>query len=908
MTHKHNHKRSGLMLAIAAVIMVVVMPPAVSAVPPMPEVVAKWQSEGVWQQKQATYKSLMEAGHGSVVSSPMSSSSHKLSTGTADSARLLVILVDFSDNQWQTGSAGGPADFDSILFSDSRDSFPINPTGSMTDYYRENSYGQFNLTGEVRGWYRMPQTYEWYTYYDNGASRSKYLAGHAVLAARADGVDFSEFDADNDGNIDGLVVIHAGQGAESTGRGIWSHKSKLYPAEYFDGVTILDYVMTPEEYRRTLSPIGVVCHEYGHVLGLPDLYDIDLQPSSSDGLGRWSLMATGCYNGDARLPAHLDAWSKAELGFITLIDVFDNTFQSEIPAVNFNPVAYRLSNQQSGSNEYWIVENRQRVGFDSELPGDGLCIYHVDLDAPAANIDHTRYRVALEQADGNNDLAMVRGNKGDAADTWPGSSDAREFADITTPNTRTNDGSPTEIGVWDISDSDSLMYANFDLSYSRPWPVLAGSDSVFFDDYEGGDGDGYLEPGETVYLYVRAASCMRQMYNARVSLHSDRDDIEYLANNVRFGYVLDATARRSADPVIFVMPDSLDPQIDSFYVTIEGDSTGSETGSINFVATIGIEVVLGAPQVLLVDDDRGASWEVSYQDAISSLRISYSTWCVELDGVPSGDDLARYPHVFWFTGDSTEGAIDEKRVTSLKSYLDNGGNLLLSTASGVWDLNENDPEFLRDYLHTELDGVAHFPLINGSNSNSIGTSTTYLYQQWVPFTHQSVLAPIDGGEAVLLIKDQVCAVSHEGSNRTVLIAFPIEYIDDNRYDSKQVLISRVLDFFGGISPTVYDGQPFVRIPKSFELAQNYPNPFNPSTTISYDLQETGSAANRTELAIFNMLGQKVVTLVDDYQTPGIYEVVWDGTNTGGSRVASGVYLYRLTSGNEVQTKKMLLLK
>ena len=139
MTHKHNHKRSGLMLAIAAVIMVVVMPPAVSAVPPMPEVVAKWQSEGVWQQKQATYKSLMEAGHGSVVSSPMSSSSHKLSTGTADSARLLVILVDFSDNQWQTGSAGGPADFDSILFSDSRDSFPINPTGSMTEWYLENS-------------------------------------------------------------------------------------------------------------------------------------------------------------------------------------------------------------------------------------------------------------------------------------------------------------------------------------------------------------------------------------------------------------------------------------------------------------------------------------------------------------------------------------------------------------------------------------------------------------------------------------------------------------------------------------------------------------------------------------------------------------------------------------------------
>ena len=97
-----------------------------------------------------------------------------------------------------------------------------------------------------------------------------------------------------------------------------------------------------------------------------------------------------------------------------------------------------------------------------------------------------------------------------------------------------------------------------------------------------------------------------------------------------------------------------------------------------------------------------------------------------------------------------------------------------------------------------------------------------------------------------------------------------------------------------------------RIPDKFELAQNYPNPFNPTTTISFDVP----IRSHVQLKVFNLLGQKVVTLVDETLVPGFgYEARWNGTSDGGDEVASGMYFYRLPAdGNTIKTKKMMLLK
>jgi hypothetical protein len=94
------------------------------------------------------------------------------------------------------------------------------------------------------------------------------------------------------------------------------------------------------------------------------------------------------------------------------------------------------------------------------------------------------------------------------------------------------------------------------------------------------------------------------------------------------------------------------------------------------------------------------------------------------------------------------------------------------------------------------------------------------------------------------------------------------------------------------------------VPTAYTLYQNYPNPFNPTTEIRFDIPE----AVKVELKIFNILGQEVMTLVDDVRAAGAYRIFWDGKNAGGLSVASGVYVYQLKAGNFQDAKKMVLLR
>jgi hypothetical protein len=104
-------------------------------------------------------------------------------------------------------------------------------------------------------------------------------------------------------------------------------------------------------------------------------------------------------------------------------------------------------------------------------------------------------------------------------------------------------------------------------------------------------------------------------------------------------------------------------------------------------------------------------------------------------------------------------------------------------------------------------------------------------------------------------------------------------------------------------PTAIAGEQEI-IPKEFDLYQNYPNPFNPNTTIRYALKQS----TRVTLAVFNLLGQEVRTLVKTRQEAGYKTVIWDGLNNQGRKVASGIYLYRLEAGDFVKTRKMVLMK
>ena len=118
-----------------------------------------------------------------------------------------------------------------------------------------------------------------------------------------------------------------------------------------------------------------------------------------------------------------------------------------------------------------------------------------------------------------------------------------------------------------------------------------------------------------------------------------------------------------------------------------------------------------------------------------------------------------------------------------------------------------------------------------------------------------------------------------------------------------------MKFFGDIATGVEEGSQISVLPKSFELGQNYPNPFNPTTTIKYSLRNiSGQAIPNTTLKIYNILGQEIRKLVDRRELPGEYTIEWDGADSFGNRVASGIYFYRLTRGQDQETRKMVLLK
>ncbi len=909
----------------------------VGAVAPSDEAIAQWKLDGTLKEKIATWNKNREAGWCKPSAHPMldkktRGSQLALGTQVVDTINVIVILVDFTDQPYTVGVAGEPYQFDSILFSDQNIDSIYNPTGSMTDFYMENSNGTYYIQGDIYGWYTMPQTYAYYVGSDDGGTYGSTLARHAADAAETDGANFSKYDNNLDGRCDGLIIIHSGRGAEEGAYGIWSHKSQVSPTVMYDNVLISDYTMNPEEtgqFNTSLSHIGVFCHEFGHFIGLPDLYDWDYNPSSSDGLGRWGLMSSGNYLGGSKKPAHMCAWSKEYVGFLQYTDVTRaNLSHVAIPAAEFNPVAYRLIPDSTNPQEYWVVENRQKIGFDLYLPTSGLAIYHIDEGGGigTGNVNSNRYLVALEQADGNDDLALTDGNIGDGGDLFPGAMNVRAFNNLTIPGSWTNDYQPfttgvaTEVSVWNISNSDSIMFADLDLTYSRPYIELSGSTPLVFDDSYGGDGDGLLEAGETIAFYCTVKNFMRESYNVHATLQTTSNEVTFTTQTTPFNNPnpdMFSIARTSMLPIIFTLSDTMTSSIDSFTLVITTDSLPGGTGSGEYVTTFTFEQNLGAPQVLIVDDDRGKNYQADYEQAFYRLRVPTRTWGKQIFGTPSVADLSAYNMVFWITGDSTSNALNSSDIASMKGFMNNGGSLMLTSKSGAIDLWALDSAFVQSYFKCSVGSGVFSPIIQGVAGSTLGDGLNMRLDasKPQPFADQIELFPLSQGEAVAQVSAggsfRTVAVSHKGSHASVLMTFGLEYLVEGYGTDIDSVLTRTMDYFGGMATDIYDGSPFHQLPRSFDLSQNYPNPFNPTTTIRYTLRNTGNANQippRTELNIYNLLGQHVKTLVDQVQVPGQYEVEWNGTDRTGQQVATGIYFYRLVRGDDAETRKMLFLK
>ncbi len=903
-----------ILLTILVIFLVTV--PVLGA-PLHPDVVKGLAEEGKLQG----YLEMLNSAHARGVDKPMPESQMEtlrlnFADDVPDTATVIVIMVDFPDNSWGQGYVEPTAEqFDSVLFSEDF----LNPTGSMTEYYKENSYGKFVVVGEVWGHYRMPQPYTYYTNGEGGLgdypNNAQKLVIDAIVRADSAGVDFSRFDTWGpdgvpDGMVDAVMVIHAGPGGEGTGEedDIHSHKWDLGPYyEQRDGKRISVYTIQPEEFEATrqISPIGIFCHEFGHVLGLPDLYDIDYIPETSYGIGIWSLMASGTYKGQGKLPAHFDAWSKTFLGFVTPVEVTANMVDAEIPQVESEPVIYKLWKDGVYGTEYFLVENRQRVGFDNFLPGDGLLIYHVDDNTDFSNINVDHYHVAIEQADGLRQIELSEGNDGDSYDPYPGDFSVRSFDDLSVPSSRAYDGGITQVSVWDISDSDSLMTANLDVTWSRPNFTVQ---SVEFQDE---NGNSMIDLGEDIDVIFQIKNDWLTAHNVEVNFTSIELPLSMTNNPVVVSSVNGdgAVTSTGAYPISFTIPDDIEPTFDSFYVYISSDGGA-------FGASLYLERQIGQAKILILDDDRGKHYDTVFTQDLYKQRVPADVWEKRINGSPPGIILSLYNTVMWLTGDTAKDYFTSADISAMKYFMDHGGNFFLTGQALAAEFLEKDSAFMENYLKSRYYGLYYSIVHRGVSGHPVFDGISFeLYS----YNHQyyktsEVITPVNGGLAAFEFNPPeggYTGVTYEGTYKSFFLDFGYEDIDVIEYYNKprDSMMSRILYFFSEDFYTDIDdtGEDLI-LPKEFNLDQNYPNPFNPVTTISYSIPAEADKGLNTSLRVFNILGQEVITLVDRPQRAGTYSVQWDGTSNSGNKVTSGVYFYQLVHGGQKDTRKMILLK
>lgn len=432
----------------------------------------------------------------------------RLSTSAVQTVwNIPVILVGFADQPLATTLYGGltPAQyFDRTLF----DTTGTSATGSIFDYYRWVSGNRIRVVPKVVATISLPQLKDYYANNNWGlgfsAPRNSYGFVSATLQYADSLVDWRPFDQNHDGYVDMLWVIHSGLPGEAAlaRDNLWSITSRLtsWPSgESFETRTAVPgapsihmridrFSVLPElsgVHPGRPSEIGVYCHEFGHALGLPDLYDTNtLGGGTNVGPGNWSLMATGSYGTDGlspEYPAHLGAWPLLWLGWRDVVRPTRDSLIVQGPLETGAPVV-EFWFQGESNPEHFLIENRQQMSFDRNLPEEGLIVYQVDetvmaLGVPANRVNSgTSPGLRLVEADGLGDLVVGR-NRGDSHDPFPGYFARTDFDDDTNPSTRTFRGAITNISLHGIEPLGDDMRYRLQVrapGWDAPLPTVTG--------------------------------------------------------------------------------------------------------------------------------------------------------------------------------------------------------------------------------------------------------------------------------------------------------------------------------------------------------------------------------------------------------------------------------------------------
>jgi immune inhibitor A len=226
-----------------------------------------------------------------------------------------------------------------------------------------------------------------------------------------------------------LVVFFTGPGRESR-LGTpdvgdpWSNYTNIDPPARAGDASFAEACVIAATEAPPFDSFGVLCHEYGHLLGLPELYAPGA--ATNEGIGVWGLMGQGTWLGHGSQPPHPSAWEKLRLGWVDVETIEQTTRGVKLAAVEAEPRVIKIPAVPGRPNEYYLLENRARMGADGALPGEGLLVWHVDESVGGfrtAQSDASHKLLHLVEADGRGDLDRghaAGGNRGDATDPWSG--------------------------------------------------------------------------------------------------------------------------------------------------------------------------------------------------------------------------------------------------------------------------------------------------------------------------------------------------------------------------------------------------------------------------------------------------------------------------------------------------------
>jgi len=683
--------------------------------------------------------------------------------------RFVVIMVDFQatgvDDRFR-------AEHDTVYFENIMNGTGTNPTGTMTEFYLENSYGAFEPWFDVWGPYRVTGAHA-----DYAPTNQLFMTRALQLADPY--INFASY------NYDFVIFIHAGpdQAATSNPNHIWSFATTLNYATN-DGVTIGGGCCGPEIGTN----IGVFCHEMGHTLGCPDYYDTTY---TTEGTGEWELMSGGSWQGHpaGTNPPHFNPYSKyVTLGWATPTMISATTRGAPLRQYELYPDTIRV---QLSTSEwfYFHYANSSCAQFDRYLHNSGLVIWHYDTGGSQSNAN--RMRLAVEEwdwLDGTQELRLNK-NRGEPTDVFH--DDPTGITPMTTPNTYSGAGSNSGWSFCNISSRGAVITLDLlrpltsyaELSAGLPWT----------------EGIPPLLNGTSVTLSAWIFNSANRVANSVLVRFYDGDPDDggiQIGSDVTFS-TMSAYSKTKASVTWLAQPH----RAHDIYVRVDPNNSVAEASEINNEQHATIWVWPRNAPVLLVDDDCNYELQASYEAALTGLGYPY----VKVQNSANLALMNNYEILIWLTGaNRVSGALNTTEISNIKTYLGTGkcawfASPRLSSALGASSTYYPgvDPSFLSTYLGATYNNtvMTNMSWANGTGDPIGGTNHFLITDQPLTRAQADTMAVASGATSSMTSSYGLdyAVKKDSGTWKTVFFGFDLTQVVGSA--NQTLLTQRVLDWF-----------------------------------------------------------------------------------------------------------------